>query len=192
MIENAGGMSPGASPVFNGPNPFEALKHSVPNDANNQMPQNPLGNGGLNVDDLVKKIDAKIAELEKEEKEEEEKRKKEQAQKKALEEKKVNEEVQQAKEQKTDKELVEEKQKRNDSVGDIAPTMFTGFMDKIDKAMEHENHNITVHNSVAPEINGIPHKSSTTEMQKAGQVKDSEVSKYAVTDDQFFDDFFDE
>ena len=38
----------------------------------------------------------------------------------------------------------------------------------------------------------VPYKTSYTQMQKGKKVKDSEVSKYAITDDQFFDDFFDE
>ena len=44
----------------------------------------------------------------------------------------------------------------------------------------------------APSIEGIPHKQTITEMKKSEKVKNSEVSKYSVTDDQFFDDFFDE
>lgn len=199
MVENAGGGTQQNTPVFNGPNPFEALKNTpTPNNQmmDNQMPNQPFG-GGLNVDDLVKKIDAKIAELEQEEKEEEEKRKKEQEQKKqqkAIEKAKETTKEENIKQNEPiiqDKQLEEEKPKRNNSVGDIAPTMFTGFMDKIDKAMEQEN-NITVHNNEAPQINSIPHKTSTAEMKKGNQVKDSEISKYAVTDDQFFDDFFDE
>ena len=216
MVESAGanppgGMMPGMSP-FGGVNPFETLKN------NNQMNTNtPNSNPelGFNVDDLVKKIDAKIAELEKEEKLEEEKLKKQAEDKKNEEESKKQEEtINNTQPEKEHENLAEEKlkedvlitnekekesqNKKTNPVAEIAPTMFAGFMNKIDTAMEEENKTssnektIPVHNSEAPKINGIPHKQNITPMQKSEPVKNSEISKYRVTDDQFFDDFFDE
>ena len=62
-----GGM--GASPM-NRPNPMmDPMASSSTNPFGpSPMPNSGAGNGGLNVDDLIKKIDAKIAEIEKEEK----------------------------------------------------------------------------------------------------------------------------
>ena len=67
MVESAGsGMAsmPGSAPMPGippfGANPFEVLKNNP----------EPGSSAGINVEDLVKKIDAKIAELEKEEEEE--------------------------------------------------------------------------------------------------------------------------
>ena len=169
--------------------------------------------GGVNIDDLVKKIDAKIAELEKEEQEEEAKRKQEEQNKKEQENKEIQPEIKEEvnkplqssvnNEQPVQEQIntpkAEEKPlkeiKKDSPASNIAPTMFSGFMNKIENAMEEEskqNENITVHKTEAPEINNIPHKTSYTQMQKGKKVKDSEVSKYAITDDQFFDDFFDE
>lgn len=198
MVEGAGANAPGgmqgASP-FGGFNPFEALKNNnqmpEPNQFQNKAPEN----SGFNVDDLVKKIDAKIAELEKEEQLEAEKRKKEIEEKKHLEEKPVLQEKPEI--------LKEEKvnpvqDKKPNPVADIAPTMFAGFMNKIDNAMDDVNKevsnksDITVHKSEAPKPDAIPHKQNITPMQKSDPVKNSEVSRYSVTDDQFFDDFFDE
>ena len=171
MIENAGGMQdggmaiPGMSGMPNMPgipgmttNPFNPIQNSNP------MPGNPMSSSepsGLNVDDLVKKIDAKIAELEKEEEEErkkiEEQKKKEKA---AVKETKKKEETQEVPEEKEVTETVSSSQE----VANIAPTMFTGFKPS---------------DEVAP-------------MKKSEPVIDSPVSGIMVTDDQFFDDFFDE
>ncbi len=75
------------------PNPFNPFAGGSPFGANSS---NPFGNdssdGDFNVDDLVKKIDAKIAELE-----EEEKREKEEMEKKAKEEKNKQEKIVEAK-----------------------------------------------------------------------------------------------
>ncbi len=187
MLENAGNSMGNNAPVFNGPNPFESLKKNATPDINTPpiMPQ--MGNDGLNIDDLVKKIDAKIAELEKEEAEKEKIIKEQQEKKKTPEEQTIL--AQQDIEIETKKE--EEKPKINEIVSEIAPTMFTGFMNKIEDTIENKE-NITIHNTEAPEINSIPHKTNITAMQKGEKVKDSEVSKFAITDDQFFDDFFDE
>ena len=77
MMSNAanpfgGGASPfnpfgGSGSPFGGSNPFMSPMPSPASDSNNIAPDN-----GFNIDDLVKKIDAKIAELEEEEKKENE------------------------------------------------------------------------------------------------------------------------
>ena len=209
-IEGAGASAPGGltsgMPPFGGVNPFEALKNNNQMQMSNQAPSPKPESQGFNVDDLVKKIDAKIAELEREEKLEEEKRKKEAEEKKKLEEeeKKQQEILSQDKEA-TREEILSSSEtnetlqdKKTNPVADIAPTMFAGFMNKIDNAMNDVNKevskesNITVHNNEAPKTNAIPHKQNITPMKKADPVKNSEVSRYNVTDDQFFDDFFDE
>lgn len=164
MIENAGEMSdspmsmgtaggfpslPGMGPATSITNPFANLNNqkSKPNDSHKES-------GGLNVDELVKKIDEKIAELEKEE--EEERRKIEEQKRKEKE----------TKEEKGPIEETEEKQdEKKDEVSNIAPTIMTGYNEK--------------------------KKEEQAEL-KGTQVENSEVSNYRITDDQFFDDFFDE
>ena len=229
LVENAGNNNPsGRKPIYDGPNPFEALKRNNNINQNNEQsarpnpfemmakqtpPMQSAPTGGVNIDDLVKKIDAKIAELEKEEQEEEAKRKQEEQNKKEQENKEIQPEIKEEvnkplqssvnNEQPVQEQIntpkAEEKPlkeiTKDSPASNIAPTMFSGFMNKIENAMEEEpkqNENITVHKTEAPEINNIPHKTSYTQMQKGKKVKDSEVSKYAITDDQFFDDFFDE
>ena len=154
MLESAGsvpggmGMNPmpGIPNMPNpGVNPFEALTTTIPNNSNPAEPKS----SGLDVDELVKKIDAKIAELEKEEEEE---RKKKEAEQKA----------------KSRISSSENNKTPSDEVANIAPTMFT-------KQNKDEKDN----SELKPTLKGE-------------QVKDSEISKYTVTDDQFFDDFFDE
>ena len=150
MVEDASNVKEN-----NMPNPFV----NPFNKSDNQPPV-----GGLNMDDLIKKIDAKIAELEKEEEEEKQK----------LEAK--------AKETK----IQEEKPVVSESLSNIAPTKLTGFMNNAMKRQE----NVVKEGSYNPP-SGIPHQQIIPEMKKGKEVKKSEVSKY-VTDDQFFDDFFDE
>lgn len=154
MLESAGsapggmGMNPmpGIPNMPNpGVNPFEALTTTIPNNSNPAEPKS----SGLDVDELVKKIDAKIAELEKEEEEE---RKKKDAEQKA----------------KSRISSSENNKTSSDEVANIAPTMFT-----------KQNKDEKGSSELKPTLKGE-------------QVKDSEISKYTVTDDQFFDDFFDE
>ena len=171
MIENAGNMSDGGMgmpgiPGLSGmmPNSQVSLSPFASMPSTNQTPK--TAPSGLNVDDLVKKIDAKIAELEKEEEEErkkiEEQKKKDKAALKELKKKEV----------KTEEEhpevKAEEKVSSSNEVANIAPTMFTGFKDK--------------------EVQNV----ETSSILKGEPVVDSKVSSIMVTDDQFFDDFFDE
>ena len=140
-MPNSPGMNPfGAMP---GTNPFaEGPAGPMPESA---KPSN------VNIDDLVKKIDAKIAELEKEEEEE-------------------------AKRLEAEKQAKNKKQEvQNNNVSaelkNIAPTKLSGFMENANKNISNKNNSGVTPNPVG----------------------DSEVTKYKkVTDDQFFDDFFDE
>jgi len=78
MNNSAPGMSPMNDGLFQNPNPFSGGMNPFANPnpfAGNDVP-NPFGGSGeVDVDDLLKKIDAKIAELEAEEQAEKEKNK---------------------------------------------------------------------------------------------------------------------
>ena len=180
MVENntSGGtnptnpFSPGSFPS----NPFENLGNNAMNSSNT--------GGGLNVDDLVKKIDAKIAELEKEEEEE----------KKRLEKEKKEKEIEQGsdeeKEKAPEKDLVtdeafKENKTVSSEVSNIAPTKLAGFMNNtLSKKDEEQETNV-------PDIN-ISVKENKNSGIKPEPIKNSKVANFVVTDDQFFDDFFDE
>lgn len=179
MIENAGGapvggMTAGGFPGLPGMGPATSV-NTNPFNLDSQKPKNDSApmTSGLNVDELVKKIDAKIAELEKEE--EEERRKQEEAKNKeneiALEKDKAFEEKHE--ESETDaldgNGPQEDIKDSTDELSNIAPTILTGFKE------EHKNEN-----------------SEIKSMEKSEPVRDSEIANYRVTDDQFFDDFFDE
>ena len=152
-----GGNIPPIMPGINAPNNIPDLFGANP--FNGVTSNEKSENGGLNVDELVKKIDAKIAELEKEEAMEKARLEQEKNNKKEENEEKPSEEIKnEPKEQEISK-----------SVSNIAPTKLTGFLNNTENN-EKENKGI----------------------KRVEPVKNSEVSKYAVTDDQFFDDFFDE
>ena len=129
-------------------NPFAGMPNNkpVPTPRDNNLEKT----SNINIDDLVKKIDAKIAELEKEEE---------------MEAKKLEEE----KKNKEEKKSLEEKM--SPALKDIAPTRLAGFMENAARSNEQANND------------GLNPKPVTS----------SEVTKYKnVTDDEFFDDFFDE
>lgn len=184
MIDNAGsglanpGFNPGMGggmPGMPGINPFDMFKQ------NQETPhvQEAPAPSGLNVDELVKKIDAKIAELEKEEEEE---RKKLEAKSKSKAKAEIKEadvldnntkieSVAERIEDKDPKEKLIEKaeEKKESEVSKIAPTLITGFdKDDTEEVLD-----------VKP-------------LEPSKDIIDSEISNYSVTDDQFFDDFFDE
>ena len=142
-IPNMPGAIPGGNPFDQFLNNGSASNIPMPNMMPPKM-ESPKDNG-INVDDLIKKIDAKIAELEREEEEE----------------------------RKKQKGAITTSAPKTENVSNIAPTIITGF-----------NQN---QKEVHPDSNNLPKP-----MEKAEPVINSEVSKYAVTDDQFFDDFFDE
>ena len=180
MVENntSGGTNP-TNPFSPGPfpsNPFENLGNNAMNSSNTS--------GGLNVDDLVKKIDAKIAELEKEEEEE----------KKRLEKEKKEKEIEQGsdeeKEKAPEKDLVtdeafKENKTVSSEVSNIAPTKLAGFMNNTLSKKDEEQE------TKVPNIN-ISVKENKNSGIKPEPIKNSKVANFVVTDDQFFDDFFDE
>ena len=180
MVENntSGGTNP-TNPFSPGPfpsNPFENLGNNAMNSSNTS--------GGLNVDDLVKKIDAKIAELEKEEEEE----------KKRLEKEKKETEIEQGsdeeKEKAPEKDLVtdeafKENKTVSSEVSNIAPTKLAGFMNNTLSKKDEEQE------TKVPDIN-ISVKENKNSGIKPEPIKNSKVANFVVTDDQFFDDFFDE
>ena len=108
MANSQNPFNPGSNP-FGGINPFEMM-----NSMSETKMEKPVG--GLNVDDLVKKIDAKIAELEKEEQEEKERLLKQQ-----------KEEQEEKAKQKEEKK--KEEPKVSESLSNIAPTKLTGFIE---------------------------------------------------------------
>lgn len=153
MMDNNGGPSlggpnPFAGSAFNGPNPFAAVGAN-PFMANDPKPSTD----NFNVDDLVKRIDAKIAELEAEEKAEAEKKK--QMETKVEEEKK---EVNLLNLISEDKEKIEEKEELIKDVEEVK--------------VEEKPIGITMDNKDKTSV--------------------SNTYQSNITDDQFFDDFFDE
>ena len=180
MVENntSGGtnptnpFSPGSFPS----NPFENLGNNAMNSSNT--------GGGLNVDDLVKKIDAKIAELEKEEEEEKKRLEKEKK------EKKIEQGSDEEKEKAPEKDLVtdeafKENKTVSSEVSNIAPTKLAGFMNNTLSKKDEEQE------TKVPDIN-ISVKENKNSGIKPEPIKNSKVANFVVTDDQFFDDFFDE
>ena len=152
---------PGMGPVTSvNTNPFGGMPGSTP------TPEPKITKpSGLDVDELVKRIDAKIAELEKEE--EEERKKQEEERKKA----ENKTEVSAKKEANTvTPDEASDPNKEADKIvselSNIAPTLLTGFK---------------------PEV-----KEESSGIGDRPKVENSPVSNYTVTDDQFFDDFFDE
>ena len=163
MIESVGGSDggmnigiPGGFPGLPGMGPATSVNTNPFTDQiSNGAPSISNDSSGLNVDELVKKIDAKIAELEKEEEEE----------RKKLEEQKKKEIKEQTEQELKEEKAIEEEPIKKDEVSNIAPTIMTGYNE--------------IKKEETPELHGT-------------QVENSEVSNYVVTDDQFFDDFFDE
>lgn len=180
MVENntSGGTNP-TNPFSPGPfpsNPFENLGNNAMNSSNTS--------GGLNVDDLVKKIDAKIAELEKEEEEEKKRLEKEKK------EKKIEQGSDEEKEKAPEKDLVtdeafKENKTVSSEVSNIAPTKLAGFMNNTLSKKDEEQE------TKVPDIN-ISVKENKNSGIKPEPIKNSKVANFVVTDDQFFDDFFDE
>ena len=180
MVENntSGGTNP-TNPFSPGPfpsNPFENLGNNAMNSSNT--------GGGLNVEDLVKKIDAKIAELEKEEEEEKKRLEKEKK------EKKIEQGSDEEKEKAPEKDLVtdeafKENKTVSSEVSNIAPTKLAGFMNNTLSKKDEEQE------TKVPDIN-ISVKENKNSGIKPEPIKNSKVANFVVTDDQFFDDFFDE
>ena len=197
MVENGVSGTPGgvSNMPSTMPNPFASNPFENFGNANLNNAPKP---GGINVDDLVKKIDAKIAELEKEEQEEAEKLKK------AEQEKREKDKEAEPVQVKTD-DIIEENNSSvdtvspselSDEVSNIAPTKLAGFMkNAASNTVNKEEDNLLENNSVNHDeliMQSVNQSNRGEGMQKGEVVKDSKVSKFVVTDDQFFDDFFDE
>ena len=145
MAENAGGgmlggPNPFAGPAFGGTNPFAAMGAS-PFAASENKPSTD----SFNVDDLVKRIDAKIAELEAEEKAEAEKKK------------------------------------------------------QIEENVNKENNQVNLLDLISEDKNEAKEEEVRSEEKPMGITMDNEAKPSVsdtyqsnITDDQFFDDFFDE
>ncbi len=128
----------------------------------------PFGNGGFNVDDLVKKIDAKIAELEEEERKEKEEQAKKQQNKK---DKKIEEQPEEKEEHKTKDSKKEVKEEKN-------------HLDKQKsekKVIDSKKHDID------EEFEFIDNKDNKVIEHKTNE---NILDEEEITDDQFFDDFF--
>ena len=141
-----GGPNPFAGPAFNGPNPFAAVGAN-PFMANDTKP----ATDNFNVDDLVKRIDAKIAELEAEERAEAEK-------KKQMEEK------------------VKEENKQ------------VNLLDLISENNNENKEELTKD----VEVIKTEEKPMGITMDNENKTSVSDTYQSNITDDQFFDDFFDE
>ena len=141
-----GMMGGGPSPMFGGaPSPMFSGMDSRPNPMASEPSSRP-SNGGLNVDDLIKKIDAKIAEIEEEEKRQQE-----------LEKKKPVEEIKPA--------VIEEEIPEID--------------DKIPEVKE--------------ELPPIEEKIEERKIEEKPIIHEDKIPpKDDISDDQFFDDFFDD
>lgn len=164
-----GGMSPFGSQGMM-PNPFAnqtPREYTPPFSPFGQgMGNNKTSNGSIDVDDLVKKIDQKIAELEREE--ELEKQKKEQEIKTPIETKTV-EEV-------TTNPLA---QRINERIKELDAS--TSLLDKEKEPIKEE---------IKPVIEEIIKPIENIEQPKVNIDADSIVVNDDVTDDEFFDDFF--
>ncbi len=147
--------TPPVNPMFN---PAAMFGGGIPTPPN-MGPAAP--SGGLNVDDLVKRIDAKIAELE-----EEERKEKEEQEKKAKEAKKA---LENASETKIEKESI-----KTDSSEVIQK----------EKQLEKTESDQSIQEEKQPEKS----ESQPTIQEEKKPVEKIEQKK--ITDDQFFDDFF--
>lgn len=137
---------------------------------NSQAPKQ-APNGGLNVDDLVKKIDAKIAEIEAEEKRQEELAKKENAAKEEIKEP-IEEEVKVEEKKEPEVQVVPEPVKEVSS-----PVVET----KVEKPSIDDFLGLTPKKEpVIEEVKPIIHEDNIP------------TKELDVTDDQFFDDFFED
>ncbi len=164
----AGGM--GANP-FTGMNPFSGMPNPMRERQPVPKPSPSMENAdsGFNVDDLIKKIDAKIAELEEEEKLEAEKAKKEQQ---------AKEETKKAEPAPLPKTEPEKK----------PPLSIDEFLSQMNQAKAEKE------KQVEDAKEEVEKKVIKEEMPSNKEILDDKINKREVdiTDDQFFDDFFDD
>ncbi len=181
----AGGM-PGGMNGFQQPNNMfgpraNPMMGNMPN--NHNMPNNTSTGAGLNVDDIIKKIDAKIAEIEQEEKQQKEK----------------------ASEPKQAIEPISEPQPKPSTI-DINPKNEQKSVEErkisIDDLLKPKSTNTEITNISSKETPVTePSKSPSNEMVSLEQpsVKEPIIHEEKmppkndnISDDQFFDDFFDD
>lgn len=181
----AGGM-PGGMNGFQQPNNMfgsraNPMMGNMPN--NHNMPNNTSTGAGLNVDDIIKKIDAKIAEIEQEEKQQKEK----------------------ASEPKQPTEPISEPQPKPSTI-DINPKNEQKSVEErkisIDDLLKPKSTNTEITNISSKETPVTePSKSPSNEMVSLEQpsVKEPIIHEEKmppkndnISDDQFFDDFFDD
>lgn len=181
----AGGM-PGGMNGFQQPNNMfgpraNPMMGNMPN--NHNMPNNTSTGAGLNVDDIIKKIDAKIAEIEQEEKQQKEK----------------------ASEPKQPTEPISEPQPKPSTI-DINPKNEQKSVEErkisIDDLLKPKSTNTEITNISSKETPVTePPKSPSNEMVSLEQpsVKEPIIHEEKmppkndnISDDQFFDDFFDD
>ena len=193
---NGGGMNPmmggmpGMGSMMNGMPGMNPMMGGMPGMSgmpNNMPPRNPgMPNGGLNVDDLVKRIDAKIAELEEEERREKEKQ--EAMKNKPQKNDSTKQGVQLgnifdlAKEDSAAKVPFEEKRVNPINDDNLKKPTFDDLFKTMDKPKDLIGEaEIKKSVSVNDDI-----KTSELKDVKTTEVKNDEY----VSDDQFFDDFF--
>ena len=197
-MPNMGGLPPfGGMPGMNekpsgidNKTPFPMFSGNKPFDDIDTSPSSSGNSGGFNIDELVKKIDAKIAEIE-----EEEKRQKEQTEK---EEKKNNNEdkisdITSSNKEVADAKVVEEsdnnKDKTKETKVDESPKKTVDdFLDSMNKIKtEQEELKKLEDNRIIPE-------QTTTDNKKDIIIHENKIPKKEIdiTDDAFFDDFFDD
>lgn len=169
------------------------------------MNNNPMGNSGLNVDDIIKKIDAKIAEIEQEEKKQKEaslnagvenktindnkeiSKPIEETKEKAKPEKPevtiprkeewIDDSLQQISKKESIEEPIKEKPKKNLTIDDLLRSKNTNN-DVVEAKIEKKEQPIS--------------EMPKTEIKKPIIHEDKLPSTNQISDDQFFDDFFDD
>lgn len=165
------GLPGGANPF--GGETFNPFQNSV--NSNNSLPPNPFDGGGeVDVDELLKKIDAKIAELE-----EEERLEKENAGKK--------EEVPEIEKKDMDKVLEEFKFDLDESMNQKN--------DKSDDIEILDAHANDANKDVSKTFNDLLMENSNDKVEDKNKLEDKTIvnntnSNTNITDDQYFDDFF--
>ena len=176
----SGGMGPNPfepSNPFGNPNPFISPSPfgSGNNDMKNSFPNPFEGSGEVDVDELLKKIDAKIAELEEEERLEKEKNK-------AI-------EVFDNKDSET---VIDEFKEDLKSLDNSKDTIDSIELDNKDENIEEldilnlDNSNIKTFNDILNENNII----TENKKEEKKEVDSNVINDNSITDDQYFDDFF--
>ena len=176
----SGGMGPNpfeSSNPFGNPNPFITPSPfgSGNNDMKNSFPNPFEGSGEVDVDELLKKIDAKIAELEEEERLEKEKNK-------AI-------EVFDNKDSET---VIDEFKEDLKSLDNSKDTIDSIELDNKDENIEEldilnlDNSNIKTFNDILNENNII----TENKKEEKKEVDSNVINDNSITDDQYFDDFF--